>query len=98
MRPAGVEGALSGRPDVGRRVEVGLTDLEVDDRTALGLEGAGPGGGLERGLRPDPRHPPGELHRRIVAEAGTGPCTRDWLMNLRRYNSSVTRFYGIDEA
>jgi hypothetical protein len=32
-----IEGALRRLPDVGRRVEIGLADLEMDHRPALGL-------------------------------------------------------------
>ena len=63
VRPALVEQRACGRlADVGRRVEVGLADLEVDDVAAGGLERPGAGGGLEGGLGPDRRHAPGELH------------------------------------
>src|SRR5207247_246349 len=51
-----LQGADRPLRDVGRGVEVGLPDLEVDDAPALGLEGAGPHQHLEGGLRPQPRH------------------------------------------
>ena len=52
-----VERALRRRPDVGGGVEVGLADLEVDDRAALGLERAGARGDLEGALGADGLHP-----------------------------------------
>ena len=50
--------------NVGRRVGVRLADLEVDDRSAIGLERSRAGGGLERGLGAEPRHPIGDPHAR----------------------------------
>ena len=62
VRRAGVERRLGRLADVGRRVEVGLADLEVDDRAALGLERAGAGGHLERALGADRAHPCRDPH------------------------------------
>ena len=60
--PAVVERPLRRFADVGRRVEIGLADLEVDDAPTGGLERPGAGRGLEGGLGADRRHAPGELH------------------------------------
>ena len=51
-----VERALGRGADVGGRVEIGLADLEVDHRPALGRERAGAGADLEGALRPDGAH------------------------------------------
>ena len=61
-----VERPLGGRPHVRRRIEVGLADLEVDDRMPLRLERPGAGADLERALGPDRPHPGGD------ARAGHG--------------------------
>jgi hypothetical protein len=57
-----VERPLGRRPDVGRGVEVGLADLEMDHVDAGCLERAGTCGRLERGLRPDALHSTCESH------------------------------------
>ena len=60
-RPA-VERPLGRLADVGRRVEVGLADLEVDDLLALPLEGLRARQDLEGRFRAEPRHPIREVH------------------------------------
>ena len=77
---ARVEGALGRLADVRGGVEVGLADLEVDDRSAGRLEGPGPGGDLEGGLRPDRIHPGGGVHGRIIGRPRIG---RDPLLRHR---------------
>ncbi len=57
MRGAGVERALGGLPDVRRRVEVGLADLEVHDLATRALERAGAREHFERRFRAETRHP-----------------------------------------
>ena len=73
-----VERLLRRRPDVGRGVEVGLADLEVDHAPARRLERPGPRRGLERRLRADPGHPIREPHGPMLAHAHrcarTGPA------------------------
>ncbi len=64
VRPTLVEGALGRVADVHGRVEVGLTDLQVDDVPALRLERAGSGGGLESRLSADTDHALCKLHAR----------------------------------
>ena len=64
VRLALVERALGGFADVGGRVEIGLADLEMDDRSALGLERARAGADLERALGPDRPHPRGDPQSR----------------------------------
>src|SRR5882724_11682067 len=60
-RPA-VERPLRRLADVGRRVEVRLSDLEVDDLLALPLEGLRARQDLEGRFRAEPRHPIREVH------------------------------------
>ena len=43
----------AGLGDVGRRVEVRLADLEMDDLPTFGLQGTGTREHVERALRPD---------------------------------------------
>ena len=79
VRRAGVERRLRGLPDVGRRVEVGLAELEVDDRAALRLERAGAGGHLEGALGADGVHPgrdPHGLRPPTTAASGEARTTR----------------------
>ena len=56
VRLALVERALGRGADVGRRVEIGLADLEIDHRPALGRERAGAGADLEGALGADGAH------------------------------------------
>ena len=63
MGRASIEGPLGRFADVRRRVEVGLADLQVNDRSTGCLEGPGSGGGLEGRLGPDPIHSCCEPHR-----------------------------------
>ena len=65
-----VERPLGRLADVGRRVEIGLADLEVDDRPALGLERAGAGADLERALGADRAHPGGDACGRDETDIG----------------------------
>src|SRR5262249_49237640 len=83
-RIVGVAGAERRRrrvDDVGRRVEIGLTDLQVDDLPSLGLEGARSCEHLERRLRPQPAHPFGQLHCRLLAfvDYWRGHYSAPWL-------------------
>ena len=55
-----VEGLLRRLADVGRGVEVGLADLEVDHRATLGLERACPRADREGAFCPDRLHPGGD--------------------------------------
>ena len=57
-----VDGPLGRFPDVGRRVEVRLTDFEVNDRATGGFERPGAGSRLEGGLGADDIHPGGDSH------------------------------------
>ena len=61
--PAFVERPLRRGEDVRRGVEVGLTEVEVDDVAALRLERARPIRRLEGGLGPDVVHPASQSHR-----------------------------------
>jgi hypothetical protein len=56
MREALVEGIDAGVDHVARRIEVGLTDLKVDDVVALGFEGAGTHQDFESGFRSEAGH------------------------------------------
>ena len=62
VRGAVVERPLARVPDVDRRVEVGLADLEMDDLLALALEGARACQHLERRLGAEPGHAVSEVH------------------------------------
>ncbi len=59
-----VEGLLGRLAHVGRRIEVRLADLEVDDRSALGLERPGAGADLEGALGADGAHAGGRAQTR----------------------------------
>ena len=67
---AAIERPLGRLADVGRGVEVGLADLEVDDRAAGGLERPGSGRRLEGGLGADAVHPFSEFHRCLLVDVG----------------------------
>ena len=69
MGSALVERALRRVPDVRRGVEIGLTDLEVDDVAAGRLEGPRAGRHLERRLRPDVAHAFGKSHGSLLGGA-----------------------------
>src|SRR5439155_1069452 len=60
VRLPALECGHAGGNDRGRRVEIGLADLEVNDVATLRLERARFGEDLERGLRPEARHPWGQ--------------------------------------
>ena len=62
VRVARVEGIDGRGLDVGRRLEVGLADLQVDDLNALGLKRLGPGEDLKCRLRSQPAHAFREFH------------------------------------
>ena len=53
------ERLLTRGDDVGRRVEVGLANFEVDHRPTLGFEGASANEHFEGGLLTDVAHPLG---------------------------------------
>ena len=59
---ARVQRVDGGSLDVGRRLEVGLADLEVNDVDALGLEGLCPRQDLKCRLRSQPAHAFREFH------------------------------------
>ncbi len=64
MGLASVEGVFRRPPDVIRRVEVGLADLEVDDVAALRFQRSGSGEHLEGGFGSQSLHARCEVHVR----------------------------------
>ncbi len=73
VRGVRVERALGGLLDVRRRVEIGLTDLEVHDLAALTLERARPRQHLERRLGPQPSHTFRDVHRVLLLSRWGAP-------------------------
>ena len=73
----GVERSLGRLADVRRRVEIGLADLQVDDRATLRLERAGAGGDLEGALGAEGAHPGGETHGRDLRALGQHLAQRE---------------------
>ena len=62
---------VAGRIDnVARRIEIRFADFEMNDVPPLGLERAGFDQNLERRLRPEPRHPPGQSQFASVTHEG----------------------------
>ena len=59
MGVAALEGICASLNDISRCVEIGLTDLEVDDVSALCLKPLGLGQDLEGGLGTKAPHPLG---------------------------------------
>jgi hypothetical protein len=88
MGRAAIEGSLGRLADVRGRVEVGLADLEVDDRPAGGLERAGSGRGFEGGLGADARHSFCELHR--VSSCGSIGGDSRWPTTLGEDGSAIS--------
>ena len=89
-----IERSLRGLPRIRGRVEVGFTDLKVDDVPAGGLEGAGPGGDLERGLGPDHAHPLRDPHVELLLQVGPRSLARPSGCERQDRTAGQTRLFG----
>jgi len=56
------QASYPGLDDVGRRIEIGLADLQVNDLPALGFQGLGLSQNLERSFCAEPGHTLCQLH------------------------------------
>src|SRR5690606_25495662 len=71
VSPTFIERLLGCVDHMGRGFEIGLTDLQVNDATALGFERTGLYQDLERCLNQDAVHPRGKFHCEIFRKNGT---------------------------
>ncbi len=61
MRPALVQRVHGGFHDIGRGVEIGLADFQVDDALALAFQGPRLGQNFKSSFGAQPRHAAGQL-------------------------------------
>src|SRR5215831_6789720 len=90
MRPASLQGFHAGLNHVGRRIEIRLTDLQMNDVSALGLKRSCPQQDFERSLRPQTGHAFGQTQ---LSWCGNSPA-RSHLLVDRLLRAMRTQYLG----